>query len=284
MAAVAPSGWNIAGLRDWAVGSTSRIPVSAGQVLELRGWLKVDQANRAELCVTSYDAKGKVIEWSMVAAETRGTHDWREMRRLLVVPEGCAAVQVRFTGFGPGTAWVDDVSLAIHGDLSKFQAGVKNKNLAIDNRWLSVRFDAISGTLAVTDKRTNQAWEQKQIDRGVVVTDAEVRRSPIELSLLALGDDLRLKARSRCSGSRRRSSLPWTAKADDAGTGVPATFRHRRQDVDRAADERGDHVSRGRRDGDADLAGVLLGSWVVHAVVGATDAADDGTGHGGAEL
>jgi len=182
------------GQRDWAVDAAKNIPATPGQILQLRGWLKSENATRVELCLTTLDAKGKEINWALAAVESKGTHDWQEMARSCVVPDGCAAVRVRFIGNGPGTAWADDISLTRHGDLANIQAGLKAKSFSVENRFIAVRLDPMSGTLAVTDKRNNKTWEQKQIEPGVVVTGAEAADASLHLSLLSLADNMPLKA------------------------------------------------------------------------------------------
>jgi hypothetical protein len=182
------------GKLDWAVASTKPFAVKAGQIFELSGWIKVDKAERAGFSASAFDSAGKAIDWSLGEAATHGTHDWQQITSKLLVPSGCTSLQVRFTGVGSGTAWLDDVSFTARGDISAMQTSLAGKHLGIENQLLSVRFDPAGGTLSVTDRRTNRTWEQKKIERDVVLTDAQVHDNTLRLSLWDIADDLQLTA------------------------------------------------------------------------------------------
>jgi len=183
------------GKEDWSVAQQTQIPVEPGDIFTLGGWLKCENSEKVQLSVVTRGADGKTIGWLHGQTETSGTHDWRELKRKLVVPAGCASIQFRLTGAGSATAWLDDAFLVKEGNAEALRANMKEKTLNLANGAIEVRLETARGTLAVTDKRSGRVWEQKPYGDEAVIKEARLAgATQARLELWNVADDLALQA------------------------------------------------------------------------------------------
>ena len=157
------------GQNDWAIFPADRIPVKPGDLFVASAWLKVERIEQdLNLSVVVYDAKGEVISWVYGAAETRATHDWRQVTSRWIAPQGAAAILPRLVGDGPLVAWVDDLSLAREGNVLDQQREVQP--VTIDNGRLRLTIES-DGRLTVEDRATKQTWRQAPPQLGLLLRD-----------------------------------------------------------------------------------------------------------------
>lgn len=162
------------GAQDWAMWQTARLSVAVGDIFQLSGWIKcADVAGETNLSVVTFDAEGQVLNWIFGPARTQGTHDWQEVRTHFVIPEGCAAIQVRIIGWGPGEMWFDDLSLTKEGNLIDIRGPAQD--IPFGNDLLDVVFNTGTSTFTVTDRRTDQVYEQLPLSELPIVMGATPR-------------------------------------------------------------------------------------------------------------
>jgi len=180
------------GVGDWSVEQAAKLPVTPGSIFRLSGWIKCEKTDSAELSVVTRDGKGNVLDWSYAPALTSGTHDWQLLSRRFVVPAGCATVQFRLIGSGPGTVWLSEASLAQEGAVP---VALRGKTLRLVSPTLDVRLAAGDGTLAVTDRRGGRTWRQAPLGAGLIVRDAQrLGTTSARLTLWDVANDLTLHA------------------------------------------------------------------------------------------
>ena len=140
------------------------------------------------------------------------TKQWTQLTRRLLVPADGVSAQFRFTGNGPGTAWLDDAALARDGDTRAYSSRLHGEMLHLSSHLLDVRLDAETGTLAVTDKRTGQTWRQQPPAAGLVVKDAaQTSPSSLRLSVWDAVNDLPLSATITLSPTQPEITVRLTA-------------------------------------------------------------------------
>ena len=178
------------GAGDWSVEQAAKLPVTPGGIFRLGGWVKCEKTESTELSVVTRDAKGNVLDWSYSPARTSGTHDWQLLSRRFVAPAGCATVQFRLIGSGPGTIWLSEAVLEGEGAAP---SALRAKTLRLVSPALDVRLAAGDGTLAVLDRRAGRTWRQTPFGAGMVVKDAQrLSATSARLTLWDVANDLTL--------------------------------------------------------------------------------------------
>ncbi len=182
------------GERDWSAAQSAQLPVHAGDILILSGWVKAEGTGTAQLNMVMRGVDGTVQDWEAGLIGAGGTHDWQRLARRIVVPAGIKTVQFRFVGDGAEMVWLADASLVRDGNARSFSEKLRGKTLRLANGVLDARLNAQDGTLTVTDKRTGQAWHQQPAD-GMIVKNAQaLGPRSIELSVWDVSNDLTLTA------------------------------------------------------------------------------------------
>jgi|GEM_PF-955690 len=162
------------GSQDWAMWQTAILPVQAGDIFELSGWIKCDGvAGSANFSVVTRDSAGQVLDWIFGPASTSGTHDWQQVRTHFVTPEGCATIQLRIIGWGPGDMWFDDVSLVKEGNLIDIRGPAVD--IPFGSGVIDVVFNTGTATFAATDHRTGRTYRQLALSELPVVLGAQPR-------------------------------------------------------------------------------------------------------------
>ncbi|HEY3324075.1 MAG TPA: glycoside hydrolase [Planctomycetota bacterium] len=177
------------GEKDWSVSQIAQVAVAGGDIFALSAWVKCDDAHQIEISVITRRGDGQVSNWMYGAQRTSGTHDWQELRGRFIAPADCANIQFRLTGSGKCTAWFDDAKLVKQGNLSQYTGPLKGKMLNAGNAHIAMQIKAEDGTLSITDKRNNRAWEQKPLGEGLIVKKAEIQGNQARLTLTDLATD-----------------------------------------------------------------------------------------------
>jgi hypothetical protein len=165
------------GTQDWSVSQVERAEVQPGDILRLIGWAKCEGgAEDVALSVIPYDQDGGVLTWFWGSTHTKGTHDFERLRSRFAVPPGCHQICLRFTGVGPGTAWLDDVELVREGNVADMLARLPAARLAIGSRALEAVVDARAGTLSIRDRRIEADWLPPGHANPFIVRSARVVR------------------------------------------------------------------------------------------------------------
>ncbi len=160
------------GDQDWCVTQDTLLSVTGGDIFELSGWIKCDNLNgEVDYSVVARDTDGAVIDWLLGPANSSGTHDWRQVLTHFVAPDNCATIQLRVVGWGPGTAWFDDVSLVKEGNIIDIRGPAED--IAIGNSLLTVVFHTGSATFTCTDLRNGRVYSQLAISGLPVVLHAQ---------------------------------------------------------------------------------------------------------------
>lgn len=182
------------GEHDWSVEQKSTLTVNSGDIFTVSAWIKRDGAGQCGVSVVTRRADGEVRDWTFGIADARSAPDWQHVQRKFAVPDGCTNIQLRFTGHGTVTAWLDDVALTKEGNVAELEKNIANKALTLENAALRVTF-AQAGAFNVEDKRNARLWTQPVFERSIVVKNADADNPRhVRLDLLDLQNDLSIKA------------------------------------------------------------------------------------------
>ncbi len=182
------------GVQDWSLEPATRIKVQPGDLFELETWLKITGEGSAVLCVSTWDAQGKVIAWSFAERSLGEATDWQQMRTRFVVPDRVAEIQPRLIGHGPATVWVDDFALTPKGSVKTTDPRLVNKPLSLDSPALAVVVNPSDGTFQVTDKKSGRTWHQRTLSSDLLVQRAEATSDRVTLGLLHAAGGLEFTA------------------------------------------------------------------------------------------
>lgn len=181
------------GSQDWSVSQQRRLDVQPEQIYELSGWLCVEGEGNATLCVILYDAQGKAIDWSYGGQTVRAADGWQLVRSRFLIPAGAATILPRLIGTGPSQVWLDDAELKLTGSVREMRTANLPAQLTVSNAALEVALRTGDGTLAVTDRRTKQTWQQRNAS-PLIVLDAKPTERGLELQLLEPSAMLKMTA------------------------------------------------------------------------------------------
>jgi hypothetical protein len=98
------------GERDFAITNTGRLAVKPGEAYLATAWLKCEKTKSASLDIVALGG-GKVVSWSLASDGVWDDSDWRKVEAKTFIPPGCDEIQLRVTGGGQATLWVDDVAI-----------------------------------------------------------------------------------------------------------------------------------------------------------------------------
>lgn len=181
------------GEKDWSFEPSARIPAAAGDVFELEAWLKLEsQGASVTLCVATYDAQGKAIDWSYGERSLHDTADWQRLRTRFVVPAGVTHLQPRLIGYGPLTVWVDDYSMEKKASVQALRPAHLPPVLSVQNAALEVSLNTTNAALSVLDRRTQQRFDQVSLATDLVLTGATAEQGTLKLTLLHAASGLEL--------------------------------------------------------------------------------------------
>jgi len=156
------------GNKDWSLNAVEPIGAKAGDIFEVRAWLKIDGQGQASPCVAATDGGGKTVDWSLGGEEVCGPSEWALSESRFVVPDGVVRLLPRVVGNGSGTIWIDEFDLRKVGSLAEMRSPELADRIAISNATLLVEFDTASGVLEVQGRRTGKIARQSSGARVVV--------------------------------------------------------------------------------------------------------------------
>ncbi|HLX64351.1 MAG TPA: glycoside hydrolase [Planctomycetota bacterium] len=182
------------GANDWSFAQNKSITVNPGDIFALSAWIKHDDAGQCGVSVVTRQTDGIVGNWTFANTDAIAAPDWQQVHRKFAVPDNTTTIQLRFTGHGKTTAWLDDVSLTKEGNVADLEKNNTSKNITLENASLRITF-AQAGSFNVEDKRNNRTWNQLIIGRDIIIRSAAAE-SPTHarFELLDLQNDLTLKA------------------------------------------------------------------------------------------
>ena len=172
------------GVNDWSLEPERRVPVQVGEIFELEAWVKLESRGASvTLCVATYDAQGRAVDWSYGERSPHDTVNWQPVRTRFIVPPGVTQIQPRLIGHGPLVTWVDDYALERTGSVSGMRPDNFPVSLAITNAALEVWLNTSNATLGVLDRRSGNRFEQEPASSDVILTGASVQRGRLQLKL-----------------------------------------------------------------------------------------------------
>ncbi|MCX7016945.1 MAG: hypothetical protein NTW86_31030 [Candidatus Sumerlaeota bacterium] len=202
------------GAKDWSLNAAATISVKPGDVFALEGWIRIQGAGTATLCVETIDAKGKAVSWTFGNCEIEGEKDWTAARSRFVIPPGVVSMLPRVIGTGAATVWVDDLSLVKEGNTQTMRNKDLPAELKIQNAALTVALRTADATLAVTDRRAGQTWTQKPGAFQAVLLNAAVAANGkrIELGWLDPASGLNMQGGIELDGDRPEFTFSLSAE------------------------------------------------------------------------
>jgi len=209
---------------DWSFPQTQRRKVVPGEIYELSGWLRVQGAGSAHLCVALFDAAGQAIDWSFGGQELGATESWREVRTRFVIPPQAAEMWPRLIGNATSSVWLDDVALVRTGSLQELRAAGLAPTLSAENSALQVTFATTDATFAILDRRTGQTWQQCA-GTSVVVLNAQPAERGFDLQLLDCGEMRQIRGTVRLDPREPEITVELSAEGSmRAALGYPGSF------------------------------------------------------------
>ncbi|MFP4058569.1 MAG: glycoside hydrolase [Candidatus Brocadiia bacterium] len=190
------------GARDWSFGQERELSVEPGQVYELGGWVRLEGAGRAELCVVLRDAAREVISWTFAGRSTGASPRWRLLRSRFVVPPAAATLRPRWIGTGEATVWVDDTALTLEGTMDDLRPADLPASLEATSATLHATLYPADGSLALRDRRSGRLWRQHAGAASLVVRDAKAVEHGFDLRLLEPASMLDLAVAIRLDAER----------------------------------------------------------------------------------
>ncbi|MDR2705434.1 MAG: hypothetical protein LBC02_06620 [Planctomycetaceae bacterium] len=144
------------GQDDWALGEQNQINVQSGNVFELAADLKIEGTGSAEISVITRNKTGEVVHWDYGIKKIYGNSVWTPLRTKFMVPPDVESIEPRITGSNTSTVWIDGFSLT---KTELPVTPVKDPQpVKLENQFLTVECNPVTGTFSVTDKRTGREW------------------------------------------------------------------------------------------------------------------------------
>lgn len=199
------------GAQDWSVAAERSVPARSGEIFRVAGWVRLEKSETLQLGVVARGSQGRVLEWILGPASTSGTHGWRAISRRFVVPEGCETIQFRITGYGPCTAWVDDLSLSREGSVTTLAGDARP--VMLSNRAVAVTIDPRSGAITLREKRAGgRTYTQAPKAQSIVVRGLKkASNTRAAATLWDVANDLTFTADYALHAARPELSVTLTA-------------------------------------------------------------------------
>ena len=157
------------------------VPVSAGDILRIDGWIRVQDAdNGAQIEVSFPHISADSPPFSHSYPSIAGTHGWTKVWGSFVAPAGADSATIRCTLKGTGEAWFDDMRLLVSSPTS---VGISEQSSAIPDRLsLSVYPNpfnsavniSLSGGVGASNARSGQVGIEIYDISGRLVADLPV--------------------------------------------------------------------------------------------------------------
>ncbi|MBN1420320.1 MAG: hypothetical protein JXP34_16185 [Planctomycetes bacterium] len=184
------------GKRDWSLGIDRELPVRAGEIYRIAGWIRGKPGTDANLGVILRDARGEVVSWIYAGRAIDPAPAWRRCDARFVIPEDGGRILPRLIGTGPGEIFLDDVELTLEGTVASLRPTDLPETIRIARDPLALEFRPRDHGIAIEDRRTNRRWEGRGSEGPIVVTEARKgSEHAIDLSVLDIPSDLALSIR-----------------------------------------------------------------------------------------
>lgn len=129
--------------RDWSLNASAAVPAKAGDIFDVKAWIKIDGVGRAIPTAAAVAADGRTVDWSLGGEELAGPKDWVLSSSRLVVPAGVVRLTPRVIGTGPATVWFDDYQLLKVGNLDEMRSKNLPGRIGISNAFLRVTLNTV---------------------------------------------------------------------------------------------------------------------------------------------
>ncbi|MBM4018234.1 MAG: hypothetical protein FJ288_07875 [Planctomycetes bacterium] len=200
------------GQQDWSLTPKARIRVEQGDLFEVSAWVKIEGSGEAALCAVTYGPDGKARDWMFGQRSVGGPSDWRQVNTRLFIPPGVAEIVPRLIGEGKATVWLDAFAAKKEGNVRAFRGEKLPPEVSVSSAALAVSLNTTDGALAVKDRRTGRAWEQRPLRQDVFVKSARDAGGAIEAVLLDGPSSLDVKVTVAPDASRAEVAV--TLEAD----------------------------------------------------------------------
>ncbi len=189
------------GQQDWSFSPKLSLEVKPGDIISVSAWLKTSGRGHVDLGAIAYEADDKVRDWVIGRRGLTGEVAGREVRAIIVVPEGVVRLVPRLIGSGPGTVWIDEFNVGYCGNVAELFARHANKKLSVSNGTIEVSLDLLDGTLAVQDRRCGRGWVQEPIGQQGLVLEAASAGNVINWAWFVPALDLTVTVRAELAGN-----------------------------------------------------------------------------------
>ncbi|MDO5113424.1 MAG: glycoside hydrolase [Planctomycetia bacterium] len=156
------------GDQDFCTNASRRIPVEAGDIVEIACLARAEGKGDAHLSVILYKGS-QALSWSYGSSELLDEKEKRVVSRM-IIPPGADAIVPRVMGGGSKTVFFRDYTVK---QVEKIPFVTEAKEIVRENAFLKVTFHAHTATMDVLDKRTGRVWKQPSKSIGFWVMEAE---------------------------------------------------------------------------------------------------------------
>lgn len=171
------------GDKDWSFHPARSFKVEPGEIYELSGSVRLEGDGSAGLSVLLRGEDDQVIEWTYGAATTRSTGEWRRLKSRFVIPRGATSIQPRWTGIGPSSTWLDEMSLRRDGRMDELRNPNLPDTLKLRGETLELTLHTGDAILSILDRRSGKTWNQHPRGR-LILLSAEVVDNALRLRLI----------------------------------------------------------------------------------------------------
>ena len=203
---------------DWSLEPNLRLQVKPGDWIEMECWVKVRGEGVATLCVSTWDAQGKAVDWSFGAREAREEPGWQHLKTRVMAPANIVQFQPRLIGYGPATVWVDDYAVVERGSMAAMRPADLPATLTLRNAALEAVLNTTDATLSVRDQKAGRRWTQKPFSGDCLVKNAWIKDGRLRCALIHGGTGLELEATFQLDGDRPELLMELAAQGEMPGS------------------------------------------------------------------
>ena len=196
------------GSQDWAESnSTGQVAVQPGEVWQFGLWARIDSLpGSASLSFVERDSNQQVLDWNAASATLAGDTGWQRTTTRFGVPEGCASLQARLTGYGHGHLRMDDADFRRVAPVPSPSGPLR---LADDS--LSLEIDPLDLSMSMKDSLSGDTTRFGAVP-GLRVDSARTTPDTLRLFLRLLSNLLPLEL----DATLRGGAMVLTLRADSA--------------------------------------------------------------------
>lgn len=211
------------GSNDWSFEQAQRIPVEAGDLIELRAVLKITNGGSASICASTWDGQGNNVSWSAGDKSVHGTSDWRALRSRFIVPHGVASLTPRLIGYQASSVWMTGFTVLRTPGFAMTKAKSLPTQVTLSNSFITVSLLTSNATFTVADRRTGRIWRQQPAHADILLTQATLNPGVISFQFLDMSSGLDFHGVARLEPDRPE----FTVQIDAQGAlDQPVRFPH----------------------------------------------------------